>query len=177
MNRMRITGCTGLLLTLAVIGGCTASSKLAPVEPLEAPLSHYSSVIVSVESFVKEDLDREINDLEHLTVKEINKLNIFQDVSLGDGAEKSENTLLVKVSIMYVDKVSGSERFWLGVFAGQASIKADILFIDAQTGEKLGSYIVTGQSGGVDWSGGTSDAVRETAEGIASVISEYIAGK
>jgi hypothetical protein len=174
---MRIAGCTGLLLTLAVIGGCTAASKLAPVETPEATLSQYLTVIVSVESFVKEDLEREINDLEHLTVKEINKLDVFRDVSVGEGTETSENTLLVKVSIMDVNKVSGSERYWLGVFAGQAALKADIVFVDAQSGEKLGSYMVTGQSGGVDWSGGTSDAVRETAEGIASVISEYIGVK
>jgi hypothetical protein len=53
----------------------------------------------------------------------------------------------------------------------------EITFLQARTGKELGSYSVTGESGGSAFSGGTSDAVQKTAEGIADVISKSFAGK
>ena len=122
-------------------------------------------------------MEKEITDLEYMVANNIKELNIFQDVTLGDYSETSESTLLVKLSIMKIKKVGGFERFMLGAFAGKASMTTDVVFVDAASGKELGSYSVTGQSGGTGVSGGTSDAVREAAEGVAKVISENFTGK
>ena len=68
--------------------------------------------------------------------------------------------------------MSAGARFMLGAFAGKATMTTDVDFIDAASGKTLGSYSIKGKSGGTGVSGGTSDAVKKAAEGIAQVISE-----
>jgi hypothetical protein len=46
----------------------------------------------------------------------------------------------------------------------------EIAIVDASTGKTLGSYTVTGESGGSGLSGGTSDAVVKTAEAVAALL-------
>jgi hypothetical protein len=54
----------------------------------------------------------------------------------------------------------------------------DFSLVDAANGTTLGAYSVKGESGSTGYSGGTSDAVKKTAEGIAKVIkSNYAHGK
>jgi hypothetical protein len=132
---------------------------------------------------VTADVRKESSDLEGLVVSKIKALNAFKSVQLQSGpaakgaAKPAARTLLVKVVIAHVKKVGGTKRFMLGVGAGRASMTTEITFVQARTGEELGSYSVTGESGGSAFSGGTSDAVQKTAEGIADVISKSFAGK
>lgn len=161
-----------LLLALAVCAGCTARSKMVAIEPLDTDLSPYASVVISVQSNVSEDMEEEISNLEFYTIKEINKLEAFEKVELSDIPVSSEGTLLIKIAISQIKRVSGSDRFWGGALAGRASMTTEISFIDAASGKRLGSYTVTGESGGMGISGGTGEAVRETAKGIADVLSK-----
>lgn len=161
-----------LLIVLAICAGCTAQSKMVAIDPLDTDLSPYVLVVLSVQPGVAEDVEKEISNLEYYTAKEINKLEIFEKVELSDLPGSSEGTLFIRIVISQIKKVSDGERFWGGAFAGRASMTTEISFIDAASRKTLGSYTVTGESGGMGVSGGTGEAVRETAKGIADVISK-----
>jgi hypothetical protein len=49
-------------------------------------------------------------------------------------------------------------------------MQTDIEFIDAETQESIGSYTITGESGGLGTSGGTGDAIKQTADAIVEII-------
>lgn len=172
MKRSHPMSAAVLLLILAALAGCTAKTEMVPIEPLTADLSPYTKVVITTETMVTEDVSQEITDLEQLTLKKLQELGVFEDIRLGDTEVPAEGTLKVNIVIAKIKKVSGGARFMLGAFAGRASMTTDVFFIDAMSGKELGSYTVTGQSGGTGYSGGTSDAVKKTAEGIAKIISE-----
>ena len=170
MNRNRVMSCfiCSFLLTSSL---ACSGSKVVLREPLEVDLGPYTSVVVSGESLEGEDMEGEVSYLEQRVIWEIKNLDIFENVLLGTGTEQFENTLHIKLKVSKIRRVNGKSRSLLGAFAGQASVTTDILFVDAASGNPLGSYSVTGKSGGTASSGGTNDAVEKTAEGIAKIVS------
>jgi hypothetical protein len=157
---------------LVVALGC-AGSRMATFRPLDTDLRPYSSFAFAVETKVTEDVTMEMTALEEQVILKVKELTLFQAVTLGEPEQPSEATLFVKAVISQIKKVSGSKRFFMGAFAGKASMTTDIFFIDAATGETLGAYSVTGESGGTGVSGGTNEAILKAAEGIAQIISEH----
>jgi hypothetical protein len=155
----------------SVFSGCSARSKSVTLQPLTTDMSQYKNVVLSVESRVPADVKKEKADLEGLTVSRVKALNRFSSVQLktGDVAPTPE-TLVVNVGITHIKKVGGTKRFMLGVAAGRASMTTEITIVDSSTGKTLGSYTVTGESGGSGLSGGTSDAVTKTAEAVAALL-------
>jgi len=163
--------CATLVVAGAVVSGCAARSKAVTLQPVTADMSRYKTVAVSVESRVPGDVTKEKTDLEGLIVSRVRALNRFSTVQLqtGDLAAMPE-TLVVKVGITHLRKVGGTKRFMLGAAAGRASMTTEITLVDSSTGRTLGSYTVTGQSGGSGLAGGTSDAVTKTAEAVAALL-------
>lgn len=161
-----------ILIIILLIAGCTASSRMVSVKDLDTDLNIYSSIVISVESYVAEDVTKEITDLEMLVAEKVNEIGLFQNIILADTTDAPENTLLVRLAITQIKKVSSGKRFMLGAFAGRATMTTDILFLDLASGKKLGSYLVTGESGGTGISGDTSDAVKKAAEGVTELISQ-----
>lgn len=170
MPSRRTMKTAGFIALQALLVGCSSRSTMVTVQPLVANLGTYSSVVLSVQSAVTDDVKKEMSDLEGLALSKIKALNLFQNTQLGDGTGAQPGTLIVKASITKIKKVSGTTRFLLGAFAGRASMTTDVLVIDAADGKTLGSYSITGQSGGTGVSGGTSDAVQKAAEGIADIL-------
>ena len=84
--------------------------------------------------------------------------------------ETKARTLLLKATITKVKRVGGTKRFMLGVGAGRANISAQVNLSDARTGKELGSYTITGESGGSAFAGGTDDAVKKAAEQVVAVL-------
>jgi hypothetical protein len=156
-----------------VLAGCTARTQMVPLESLDTNLSPYTRAVVTAETAIAEDVTQELSVLKELTLTKLKELNTFQEVRLGAPEDAAPGTLHVKITISKIKKVSGGARFMLGAFAGRATMTTDVLFIDAASGKTLGSYSITGESGGTGYSGGTSDAVKKTAEGIAQVVSEH----
>ena len=173
MNLARRVGfsCAGLAVAGLVVSGCAARSKAVTLQPLTADMSHYKTVVISVESRVPGDVKKEKSDLEGLIVSRVKALNRFPSVQLKAGeVAATPETLLVNVGITHVKKVGGGKRFMLGAAAGRASMTTEITLVDSPTGRTLGSYTVTGESGGTGLSGGTSDAVTKTAEAVAGLL-------
>ena len=176
MRLQQIPMIGGLFLVLVSTVGCTAAIQLTPVTPLGTDLHSYSAVVFLAESKVPDDVRNEVGSLQLLTVTKIRALNAFKSVELGDGAGSGSGTLLVKATISSIKKVSSTARFMLGAFAGRASMTMDIVFVDAASGKQLGAYAITGKSGGTGYSGGTSDAVRKAADGIADILAKNYSG-
>jgi hypothetical protein len=165
-------------MTGTAVSGCAARSKAVTLQPVTADMSRYKTVVISVESRVPGDVTKEKAELEGLTVSRVKALNRFSTVELktGDVAPTPE-TLVVNVGITHIKKVGGKKRFVLGVAAGRASMTTGITLVDSSTGATVGSYTVTGQSGGSRLAGGTSDAVTKTAEAVAGLLGGGPAGR
>jgi uncharacterized protein DUF4410 len=163
--------CAALAAAGFVVSGCAARSKAVTLQPLTADMSHYKKVVIAVESRVPGDVTKEKSELEVLTVSRVKALNRFSSVQLkaGDMGPTAE-TLVVNVGITHLKKVGGTKRFMLGAAAGRASMTTEITLVDSSTGKTLGSYTVTGQSGGSGLAGGTSEAVTKTAEAVAGLL-------
>jgi hypothetical protein len=154
-----------------VVSGCAARSKSVTLQPITADLGQYKHVVLAVESRVPGDVTKEKSDLEGLTVSRVKSLNRFSSVQLRTGeVAPTPETLVVKVGITHLKKVGGTKRFMLGAAAGRASMTTEITLVDSSTGKTIGSYTVTGQSGGSGLAGGTSDAVTKTAEAVAGLL-------
>jgi len=161
-----------LLIYIAAFAGCSDTNQTKPNLALNTGDNKYPVCTFSVESTVNEDLDKELIELKSEILKRVSHLDIFRNIQFTKDYEKAEGCLLVIVSISEIKKVSGSKRFSLGTMAGRAKIKADITFIDAAEQETIGSYTITGKSGNSDFSGGTGEAIRKTAEAVVEIIQE-----
>ena len=75
-------------------------------------------------------------------------------------------------------RVSQMRRIFLGVFAGRAKIVAEVTFTDAASGQRLGSYWVTGTSHGALGSGlsETEVALSKFAAGVGTLVSQHLSG-
>ena len=91
--------------------GCSARSAMVAIDPLQASLRPYTSVRISVESMVDEDVSKEVANLERLVVSEIKERGTFQNVALLSDEEPLPGTLLVDVAISEVNQVSSTKRF------------------------------------------------------------------
>jgi hypothetical protein len=151
--------------------GCAASNKMIPNQPLIMSLDSYKNFSVMVESDGTEHVEKELSDLRCLVLSRIIELNLFDKIILKDDMVPEEKTLLVHVKITKIRKVSGRTRFFLGSFAGKASVTSELLFVDANSNKTIGIYTVIGRSGNHDFSGGTHDAVKKTTEAITDIIS------
>ena len=156
---------------LALACGC-AGTTMVPIKALDDNLATYNTVVVSVKSKVAEDVDDQLDDLREETIARISKLKLFDLVTFADGAQANPGHLWIDISITQARKVGGASRFWLGMFAGKASMTTETKFIDAVTGDILGVYKIKGETGSTGSSGTTSQAVEKTADGIVKVIKE-----
>ncbi len=168
MKKYTITKSFLLIISMVLIS--CASSQITAEQPLSVGLNTYKNFALSVESMVTEDVEKELSDLRGLVLSKVMSLNVFDQVFLLDDRELPENTLLLKIIITDIRKVSSGSRLWLGAFAGEAYMTNKLLFIDALTNEKLGEYSVTGQSGSTAYAGGTNEAIEKTLEAIVEVI-------
>ena len=163
--------CSAVVVAGSIVSGCAARSKSVTLQPLSADMSQYKNIVIAVESRVPGDVTKERTDLEGLTVSRVKALSRFSSVQLKTGeVAPAPETLVVNVGITHLKKVGGTKRFMLGAAAGRASMTIEITLVDASTGKTIGSYTVTGQSGGSGLAGGTSDAVTKTAEAVAGLL-------
>jgi len=161
-----------LLSLLALFTGC-ANVAMIPVQTMK-PMTEfpYDGVVLDIAPATAEDTREQTNDLEIYVAKAIGDIEQIPEVRLAHPEVETGNALLVKVAVKGIRKVSGTARFFLGAFAGSASMNTEVTFIDGPTDELLGIYEITGKSGSSGMSGGTDDAVVQTADGIVDIICE-----
>ncbi|MEN8005701.1 MAG: DUF4410 domain-containing protein, partial [Candidatus Krumholzibacteriota bacterium] len=173
MNRNNFSKGLFVLPLLLVFGGCTAGFNTMPIQELEpSPTIPYWAIRVDVNPALAEDATQELTDLEIQLMEGIKELGAVKKVVLEHPGTETENSLLIRVTVSNLRKVSGTSRFFLGSFAGKAKMTALVDFIDGNDGTELGKYKIVGSSGGSGFSGGTEDAVTQTAEAIITILAE-----
>ncbi|MEJ2637199.1 MAG: DUF4410 domain-containing protein [Calditrichia bacterium] len=170
MKRTKIIGKPILFFAALILSSC-AGNQMVTQHQLEKNLDAYPVLNFAVETSMNENIVNEMAVLRAKVHKKLQDLNLFQNIEFVDKPEPAEGKLLVKATITEIRKVIGAKRFFLGALAGKAAITVDVVFIDIATEEVLGSYTVTGKSGGSGLSGGTEDAIKKTAEAIVELIS------
>ena len=171
-GNIRRAALAALVLTCcAVVMGC-GYGKNFPVEPLQQSLTAYKQVFFSAQTGLAEDISKQITYMEERTVKKLNGTKLFQEVAVGDCKVNCDGTLMVKADITDIKKVSEGARFFLGMFAGSAWIKAKVSLIEASTARVIGTYDVEGNSGSSGFSGGTNSAVNKAVDEIIKIVKE-----
>jgi hypothetical protein len=159
-----------LAVIISILAGC-AGSQLVTKKPIEGKLGSFSTLYFMAEPDVAEDVSKEITQLEERVISKLKKKGLFKDVQLGDVADSSAGTLQIKATISEIKKVSGTQRFFGGAFAGKAYMLVEVAFIDVAAGKTIGSYSIKGKSGGTGMSGGTGEAIWKTGDAIVDLIS------
>jgi len=162
-----LTVCLVAVSLGAVFSGC-ASSRSTAIHAFEQKLNGYKALCFTTVPMTAEDIEKERRDLEDQVLKLVEKQRIFGWTQIGSC--DTSGTLNVQALITDIRKVSGTARFFIGAFAGEASLTSDVVFLDGATGDTLGVYTVTGKSGGSGMSGGTESAVKQTAKAISKLI-------
>jgi hypothetical protein len=164
-------------LVLALIGcgmiGCAATSLVA-VEPIEVPINGYTTVYLSSDSDVAEDISEELFSFDEIAAKKLNKSKLFKQVIIGTCDSSCERVLNIKMTVTHIKKVSGTARFFLGMFAGEASLEARTTITDAATKQVLGTYDLGGTSGKTGYSGDTKSALQHAANALVNLLKEKI---
>ena len=169
MRKIRV----GRLVVVVMLGllllGC-AGSQVLVVRPFEGKLAPYSTLYFSTASSVFEDVTQEMTDLEEEVTSQVRELGMFDNVWLGPCSENCDGVLQVNAEVTKVKKIGGTKRFMMGAFAGKASMTVTVVFLEPASLNTLGTYAVTGKSGGTGMSGGTKSAVGKTAQAIVQLI-------
>lgn len=164
------------MLFLAASLGC-ASSRMVVVEPLNAELGSYDSVLVAVECHLPRNLEEELSRLQQRIIAGIAYQGVFASVLPDDSTGHTDETLLVKVLIVDVAKVGRGARLeaeWYGVEGDKAMLHTVVSFVDGASGEVLGKYSIMYQSTRRFLASGatTGDLIEKTAKRVAAVVAE-----
>lgn len=167
------------ILVLAVVVVCAAmmgcgGSAITALHPMERAIAPNSTVYFSARTAIAEDVKEEMVELEAEVSSKLLKAAVFKTVYLGECTDSCENTLNIQGVITDIHKVSSSQRFWGGAFAGKARLNVDLIICDAVSGDTLGVYEVEGKSGGTGLAGGTGTALDRTAKEIAELLQSYV---
>jgi len=155
----------------AIVMGCGYSRNF-PVEPLQQNLTAYKQVFFSAQTGLAEDISDQIKYMEERTLKKLNGTKLFQETAIGDCQVNCNGVLLVKAEITDIKKVSEGARFFLGMFAGSAWIKAKVSLVEASTARVIGTYDIEGNSGSSGFSGGTNSAINKAVDEIVKIVKE-----
>lgn len=154
-----------------ILAGC-AQSVFVPTMAMEKQLNDYATVYFTSTSHTAEDITQELIIFEEETVKKIEKLKLFTDIWQGHCNANCGRTLQVQATVTSIKKVSGGARFFLGMFAGEASLEATMYVTDASNTDTLGVYEVKGTSGSTGFSGTTKSALQKAGQAIANILKE-----
>jgi hypothetical protein len=153
-------------LLLVGCGGIT----MTDIRTLQQPLTNYQALYFSVRPDVGENIDDQMMKLEETVLKQINKRKLFDKVRLGNCIDSCSRAIIVTTTITEVNKVSGTARFFIGMFAGNATMTAEVVFVDALSGDTIGVYSITGKSGSSGFSGNTGSVTKGIAKKIVKLI-------
>jgi hypothetical protein len=174
MSRGRLVLDTIPVMAGLMVLGCAAGNKLMVDRAVDVDLAPYTRVLVKVDSSITErNVEKELGDLEVRIISLIKKTGEYRSVLLADATQPARpSSLTVQVRVTKLRRVSKTGRFLGGAFAGRATLVADVKILDGRTGNEIGVYTVTGQSGSSGYSGGTEDAAEKAAVAIADLVAK-----
>ena len=160
----------GVVGVAVAVSACSARGSAVVVQPNQADFRSYTTLAISVDSAVADDVRQETNAIAVRTLERVKSGARFQALRLANTTEADAGTLVVRATVTKMKKVGAGTRFLVGALAGRANVTLDVKLIDAATGKVLGSHTVRGESGGTGFSGGTNDALDKAAEAMARLV-------
>ena len=162
-----------IVISLLFAAGCSSTGKTQLYKTPSSVLSGDKVVSVEVLSKVAGS-NKAQEQLEGSIVGKLRQKKLFERVYSRSVSTDNSYDLKINVTIIKLRKVNPDSRFWLGVFAGQGRLEADVEIIDAKTNEALGQAKVKGKtSGGSALAGTTPQAVERVAEQVAEFVAEF----
>jgi len=168
MRRRSLVQKTVLLPLLLALGGCAVpAADITPIQPLESAASiDYRVIYINVESSAPSDLTKDVAEIAFQLSERIRELNAVPQVIQSDHSQVADNELLIRLTISNLRKVGWVKQFFLGVFAGKASMSSTAEFVDGNTNELIGSYELRGEGPG------TGNAIWLTIEAVVDLLKE-----
>lgn len=162
-----------LLLLALALSGCAvprASFRTTPVQPMEPADSFpYYAIHVNVESATAEPAFEEVRTITEGLVRRLQEMNVTSQVIHTYETDVDEGQLLIHLSVTDIRRVGGWQRFFLGIFAGKASVTAKVDLFCGDTQSLIGSYEIFAES---TTRSETRDAIRATIDGVADILTE-----
>lgn len=159
------------LPALLLLGGCTAGFKTMSVQDMPPePTLPFDTIRLEVKPALAEDATEQLTDLEVALVDLLKQLDGVTSVVLESPQSTKEHSLLIRVEVSNLRKVSEASRFFFGSLAGKAKMTADVTFYRGEEETPVGIYKIVGNSGGSGFSGGTDDAVKQTAKAVVDIV-------
>jgi hypothetical protein len=168
MRRKAVVNRPVLLSLLLALGGCAVPvAHVTPIHPLQSAASiPYHAILINVESSAPADLSKDVVDIASQLTEQVRELNAVPQVLRGDRTVVAENQLLIHLTVSKLRKVGWVKQFFLGVFAGKASMTSTVQFVDGNTQSPIGSYELFADGPG------TGNAVGLTLEAVVNLLKE-----
>lgn len=172
MRSRVLTKGTAFLPLVLVLGACAVpTASMTPIQPIEPAASiPFRVIFINVESSTPENIAEEVADVAYQLAERIRELNAVSQVIQSERSEVGADELLIRLTISDMRKVGGGKRFFLGIFAGKASMTSTADFIDGNTQERIGSYEIVGDTPGNQ--GTTAQAIALTVTAIVDILKE-----
>lgn len=158
-----------LLVAVSILTGCASGGATHYSQPLNASLSDYKSMTVSVTSSVA-NTDALVMMIESVILSSLSNQGKYSRITSGNVADTELKTSVVITKIRDVDTF---DRVMLGAFAGQGKVFADVELTEMKSGRVLAKGSVEGTtSGGSIFAGTTPQAAERVANEVIKLISQ-----
>lgn len=164
-----ITPCL-ISLLCGIITGCGPTGKIIKSTKPISKLSSYSFLIVEVTSETEKCKESIMEQLEGSIVNQLREMKIFDRVFSKRMTLEKTFDAKIFVTVTRFRGVSNTARALLGLLAGKASITAKVQFMDLGTEKILTDAVIVGKSGGLAYSGGTSQGTERLAQQVAKFV-------
>ena len=170
------------ILILLVIGGTTACThRYTVVEHPTKSLTDYS--ILEISEFKTNLVDAKARGLAnrfayrlHWAVKNHREKNpediIYEEVTLN--SDKTKGVLLMQGIIIKYEEGSQAKRYWIGLGAGKAHCKIQVIFINKETGEELSRTNFDGMLVMGVFGGDSDAAIDGVVDSFISYMKKYM---
>jgi hypothetical protein len=162
----------GPLLIVLALSACTSSGQVQVAKERSEAIRPGSTVALSVEAVEgsgnADHVQRGLQDLRGNLFANLPASGVFtQVVQEGQQADYE-----MDVDVTNVRFVSGSARFWGGVFAGANVVSGDVTLTDASNGLEVTKFSATGESAShpISSDSGFDSAVREFSTQVTTTL-------
>ena len=164
----KFTAVLWLLLSLAGCASPSAAVKNASPLSLSRPIA-LDFILVETSSAIA-GLEPEQRTLSDAIVSGLNDTGLFSNVSTNKADAGLGNGIKIKAEIKEIKQVSADARTWIGSWAGQARILAQVTVSDLPSGYQIETFQAEGKSGKSAWAGTTDEAVQLAAGRIVAEV-------
>jgi hypothetical protein len=164
--RCALTLCVAALLT-----GCGSSGRVQVTIPA-ARLGGYNTALVQASSGI-EDTKKEAIQLEATAAMIARNKLPFQQVLTKRDSPEALVELRVEARIVQLERVTALTKELYGKMAGRARLVAEVVLVDAATGNVVARFTAEGQS---STSEGMEQAIKRAAEQIVAFVAAHLNG-